>query len=330
MPEPFEARPATTDDLERIWQLMVTVNMAESGTPGWGRAEIETWLSGDPIVIDRDVLVVLGPDDEMVGVEIVDSREPFVRPHAIGGVHPDHVSKGIGTAMLRWAEDRSLRDLENAPEGAGVKFLVFTAAEHNRSAQTMADFGMECVRYFMDMEIEFDGKPPDPVVPEGINIRVVDPETELETLAELSRAGFRDHYGFVDSPTHRRVERLRKWLDSPETDSGLWWVAVDGAELVGFNLCNSSYEGDESVGYVGSLAVLPSHRGRGLGRALLLHSFNEFHARGKRGAALGVDADSLTGATRLYESAGMHPGVRYALWEKQLRPGDELATLSLD
>jgi len=81
------------------------------------------------------------------------------------------------------------------------------------------------------------------------------------------------------------------------------------------------------MGYVASLAVLPSHRGCGLGRALLLHSFAEFYAMGKRGAALAVDADSLTGATRLYESVGMRPHTRYAMWEKELRAGEDLTTI---
>lgn len=44
-----------------------------------------------------------------------------------------------------------------------------------------------------------------------------------------------------------------------------------------------------------------------------------------------VDAQSLTGATRLYEKAGMHVDVKHqrAQCEKELRPGQELATQSV-
>ncbi len=73
--------------------------------------------------------------------------------------------------------------------------------------------------------------------------------------------------------------------------------------------------------------MVRAHRRRGLGKALLLTAFNEFFDRGQRGAALGVDADSLTGATRLYESVGMHAGTKYASWEVEIRPGVDLATL---
>jgi mycothiol synthase len=40
--------------------------------------------------------------------------------------------------------------------------------------------------------------------------------------------------------------------------------------------------------------------------------------------ALGVDADNPTGATRLYERAGMHIGQQYATYSKELRAGIEL------
>ena len=98
---------------------------------------------------------------------------------------------------------------------------------------------------------------------------------------------------------------------------------------MGFNLYDGSSEGDDCVGYAASLGVIAPHRGRGPGRALLLTSLREFHGRDKSGPSLGVDAHSLTGATRLYESVGMKPHARYATWEKVLRPGVELATINL-
>jgi mycothiol synthase len=65
-------------------------------------------------------------------------------------------------------------------------------------------------------------------------------------------------------------------------------------------------------------------RGRGLGEALLRHSFVEFHRRGRRAVALGVDADSLTGATRLYERAGMHVDQVHELYTKVVREGEAI------
>ena len=54
----------------------------------------------------------------------------------------------------------------------------------------------------------------------------------------------------------------------------------------------------------GALGVRPAWRRRGLGLALLHESFRRFADRGETTAALGVDSENPTGATRLYERAG--------------------------
>jgi ribosomal protein S18 acetylase RimI-like enzyme len=66
-----------------------------------------------------------------------------------------------------------------------------------------------------------------------------------------------------------------------------------------------------------------------LGIALLLHSFSEFYRRGKYKVGLGVDSQNLTGATRLYERAGMHVARTYISYEKELRAGAEMSTQAI-
>jgi mycothiol synthase len=43
-----------------------------------------------------------------------------------------------------------------------------------------------------------------------------------------------------------------------------------------------------------------------------------------------VDAASQTGATRLYQRAGMHVAAEYVSYEKELRPGRELEDVNKD
>jgi ribosomal protein S18 acetylase RimI-like enzyme len=69
---------------------------------------------------------------------------------------------------------------------------------------------------------------------------------------------------------------------------------------------------------VNVLGVRRPWRRRGLALALLLHSFHELEARGMDRVALGVDAESLTGAVRLYEKAGMRVVRQSDTWEKPL------------
>jgi hypothetical protein len=63
---------------------------------------------------------------------------------------------------------------------------------------------------------------------------------------------------------------------------------------------------------------------------MLKHAFSAFYADGKRHAGLGVDAYSLTGALRLYERAGMRVQRQFNQYEKEYRPGRELAVMSLE
>jgi mycothiol synthase len=78
------------------------------------------------------------------------------------------------------------------------------------------------------------------------------------------------------------------------------------------------------------LGVRRRWRKHGLGLALLRHSFGELARIGRRKAGLGVDASSLTGATRLYEKAGMRAIREIIAFEKDLRAGKDLATQTIE
>ena len=58
--------------------------------------------------------------------------------------------------------------------------------------------------------------------------------------------------------------------------------------------------------------------GRGLGLALLRHGFGALYRRGDRQVFLDVDSENRTGATRLYERAGMRVEHRWDYWVKRL------------
>jgi ribosomal protein S18 acetylase RimI-like enzyme len=75
---------------------------------------------------------------------------------------------------------------------------------------------------------------------------------------------------------------------------------------------------EEGAGWIEDLAVLGPWRKRGVGLALLLHALGALHGRGMRAALLGVDADSPTGAARLYERAGMREVRRTDLYSKRI------------
>lgn len=93
------------------------------------------------------------------------------------------------------------------------------------------------------------------------------------------------------------VPELVAWLEQRAKEGRLRvWTSETDARIVGaFGV----------AGYVALLGVRRPWRRQGLGEALLLHSFEAFRRKGFTRGTLGVDASSVTGATRLYERAGM-------------------------
>lgn len=97
----------------------------------------------------------------------------------------------------------------------------------------------------------------------------------------------------------------------------LWFLAHENGEPAGIAICHPHRTRAE-LGWIRILGVRRPWRRRGLGRALLLHAFAEFRSRGLATAGLGVDAESLTGANRLYEDVGMRVASRFDIYEKAL------------
>jgi len=102
----------------------------------------------------------------------------------------------------------------------------------------------------------------------------------------------------------------------PRIDPSLVPVVWDGDEVAAVSLNYPKRNGD--WGWIGTLGVREGWRRRGLGLALLRESFRRFRETGETAVALGVDADNPTGATRLYERAGMQVAFEVVTYGKEL------------
>ena len=107
-------------------------------------------------------------------------------------------------------------------------------------------------------------------------------------------------------------------------DPSLWFLALEGDEIAGITLCKTL----AGEGWVDVVGVRRPWRNRGLGLALLRHAFTEYHRRGTHKVGLSVDAESITGAPRLYGRAGMRVRESYIIHLKELRPGVDLGVRS--
>jgi mycothiol synthase len=282
---------------------------------------------------ETDTRIVLSPEGQVVGYCEVWDPKPHVSISCSGRVHPDHTNLGIGSYLLEWAQGRARQAISKAPPEAKVTMRCSTIDLNQAAEELFKGVGMQRVRYFLTMVVDLDDQPPEPQWPEGIEIRTIVIDRDEWPMTEAVIEAFRDHWGFVKRPIEEEHERWMHYIkNNDDFDPSLYFIAWDGDQIAGVSLCWKHAHDDHDMGWIDVLGVRRPWRKQGLGLALLLHSFGEFHQRGKLRAGLGVDAESLTGALRLYERAGMHsdPNRTYVAYEKELRPGIELRTQHVD
>jgi len=332
LPDGFTVRGARLEDVEPALKLFNSWSQSviQENEITDVQAIRNEWMSPgfDP---DGDIRLVFALSGEMVGyIEVWTIAKPPVHPWIWGRVHPDYESLGIGTWMLKWGEERAMRALKNVPDGLRFAPRVGIYSNADKSKKLFEDMGYGYIRSSYRMRIDMDGPVPEPVWPEGITLRTYHPQTDAEAVYRAEIESFRDHFGFVEEPFEEGFKRFRHFMiDYEGFDPTLWFLAMDGEEIAGISLCRPKSYDDPDLGWVGTLGVRRNWRKRGIGLALLRHSFNELYRRGKRKVGLGVDAENLTGALHLYENAGMHVHNAFDLYEKELRSGIEISVQSL-
>lgn len=174
--------------------------------------------------------------------------------------------------------------------------------------------GYRPVRHFFRMQAELAGVSEPPEWPDGVTVRTFTPGDE-RLFYDVHQETFADHW------EHEQPDPYDEWahwlLQPPMHEPDLWFVAEEDGEPAGIAICHRRHE-VPGFGRVDILGVRRPWRRRGLGRALMLHAFAEFRRAGLTHADLGVDGESLTGATRLYERVGMHVAARRDTYEKSL------------
>lgn len=313
------------DDVPRLARFVNAYARRWSGRDAISDEQLHVMLSSPGVDLATSARLILDSAGDPAAAGAVFHREPHVTVHGWGFVGEAHQGLGIGRSLHDWILERAQRAIELAPAGARVVIHQNTFAGDAAAEAFLRDSGYARTRHYWRMLIELDAPPPTPAWPEGIVLDTFDPTRDLEASVRASWDAFQDHYGFVAGSIEEELERTRYRIEAdPDFDPSLRFLAVDGDEIAGLCFCSPKEAGDDTTSYVQALGVRPAWRRRGLGRALLLHAFGEFRRRGAKRVALHVDAQSLTGATRLYESAGMHVDELSHEHELELRPGIDL------
>jgi len=328
IPEGYTSRCATVADAEAIAELANGYARRFTGSGVITSEQMAAQMTTPGFSLDDDTRLVHDAEGALCAFATVfDIQEPHVHVGSWAIVDERHQGRGIGAFLYAWLLARARRAIDLAPEGARVTVQQNVYEEDRTAADFLRRREFAPTRHYWRMAIDLDGPAHAPAWPDGIVPETVDIETGLEASVRAVNEAFRDHYGFVEGSFEEDLQRTRHRIASdPDYDPALNFVARDGQDIAGVCFCRPLSGTDRDAGYVGVLGVLPAWRKRGLGLALLLEAFQRFRARGKQRAHLHVDADSLTGATRLYKKAGMHVDQLTHEYTLELRPGVDLAT----
>jgi mycothiol synthase len=292
--------PAVAADAAAVTEVVVALESSLYDQTGFSQADLEQeWSHLD---LEQNARVVRD-GDRIVGYGAVRERGELWRVEAY--VHPDALGHGIGKLIATGLEEDAAR--------RGARRIQNGVFEADSAARKLLEsLGYGAVRVFRELRIELEAPPPAPNWPDGLRVVPFDPERDALEFHAAHQEAFADHWEY----TPRDFESWSRWhLGSERFDPTLWCVVRAGDEIAAGTICAGDTYGG---GWVHALFTRRAWRKQGVGAALLGDSFGRFWERGEHSVGLGVDAESDTGAFRLYERAGMTPELGWVMYEKKL------------
>jgi len=252
----------------------------------------------------RDLLVAI-VDGSIVGASETNVRTRDLGPnhHVEGWVSPAFRRRGLGRALLHWAEARA-REVALVDGRTGERSISSWPDEQQAGAVALYEGeGYAIVRYGFMMVRDLADPIPELPLPDGLETRPV-VAADHRRIWDADAEAFRDHW----NATERTDADFEGWFANPDIDTRLWRVAWDGDEVAG-SVMNAIYPVEnETLGYLRGwldhVSVRRPWRRRGLASALIADSLRALRDAGMTDAALGVDAENPTGALAVYENLG--------------------------
>jgi GNAT superfamily N-acetyltransferase len=247
--------------------------------------------------LDRDVWVA-EDDTGVVGYATLHERGELYRGDAYADT--EEVRLGIIELLERTAADRGARRLQ-----------VGVLERDEPGRHLLEGRAYRAVRIFREMRIELDAPLAPVELPDDFRLEDFDPE-DARPFHAAHQEAFADHWEY-----HPRTfdEWSKYHLGSEQFDATLWNVVRAGDEIAAGAINVAPFAGG---GWVQVLFTRRPWRGRGVAGALLQDSFRRFWEHGYRAVGLGVDAESDTGAFRVYERAGMTAALGWVMYERAL------------
>ncbi|MFF4284467.1 GNAT family N-acetyltransferase [Streptomyces sp. NPDC001633] len=253
-------------------------------------------LARPGLVPESDTLLVHDRAGRLAARAWVDRRSEI-------DVHPQHRGQGLGVALLDWAQARARQ--------AGSDGIVQTVPDADLGAVALLrSRGYEPLVTSWLLEFAMPDEPAVPEPPTGVTVRPF-------RAADGPAAHVLVQDAFDEWQERRQA--YEEWAAHTVERSAfaptLSALAFAGDQLIGAALALAVPGTDE--GYLEQGAVRRDHRGRGIARLLLRHTFRALHRAGRRSCTLWTHSD--TGALDLYLRVGMTVRHSSTVFRKELR-----------
>ena len=232
---------------------------------------------------------------------------------------PEWRGSGIRRTMVRYNE-RRLSEIASAHPADGGRFFETWATDTESHWEALLlSGGYEAIRHRFGMIRPNLDHIPDLMLAGGLEIRPVQPD-QIRPIWDAAKEAFQDAPGY--SEDNWSDARFDLWRQDPQLRPALWQVAWDGDQVAGMVLNYINEEENLNYhrqrGYTSVICVRRPWRRRGLAKALISRSLQLLRERGMTEAGLNVEAESPTGATRLYETMGFRVIKRTTVYRKPL------------
>ncbi len=284
LPDPLSSRPLRPTDLEAVFHVAVTSELADAGEALLERSDIAADWNDPATDLELDSVGVF--DGEAL-VAFAEVRRGGRRAEV--AVLPDRRGLGIGSWLASWTERRAA--------GLGAERVGQAVPEGAAPHRFLAARGYEVAWTSWVLVLPEGGAIPERPLPPGYRLATADPTTHRAAYEVVE-----DSFGEWASRERTEYEGWAAHVvERPGYEPWMLRLVVHEEDGV-VGVCFTRVD-DAGTGFVGQLAVRRDHRGRGLAQVLLADGFRGARDHGAHRSEL--TTDSRTGALDLYLKVGM-------------------------
>ena len=296
----YSVRPAIQTDIDEVHGLITNQNILDYGSATKSIDELKrSWQS---LNLEEDTCTAYS-EGKLAGYgELLDNDSPFIYLENRNNVD-------LAFQLLTILEEKAMKRKKDK-----VELFTRISEKNNTLLQLFASNGYKSNLSFLIMELVMEEAPPAPQWINGITVRTFMKDQDEQITYQTDEEAAQDKGYHTPLSYEGWIKRMG--MDRETFDPGLWFLACRENEIAGVAL--NLYNKESDTGWVDHLSVRRAWRRKGIGKALLLHSFGEFYRRGIRRLRLSVDSKSLTNAPRLYESVEMKTIQQYHIYTKEI------------